>query len=145
MLWSRKAAAASDAPLHPSSHTLVQFAVGHDTFPRHSQKVLQGTVQKVFNRVVSNGLIKNVNGFITKKCRGRLAHVEAIFGGRLDVLVVTPDPPEPAEPAELPQSGSSESHPRVEPLRLGDKIKARARKERLLRKMTFADRFAPLN
>ena len=141
MLWSRKAAAASDAPLHPSSHALVQFAVGHDTFTRHSQKVLQRTVLRVFDRVVSNGLIKNVNGFVTKKCKGRLAHVEAIFGGRLDVLVVTPDPP---EPADLPPSGSSESHPRVEPLHLGDRIKARARKQRLLRKMTFSDRFAPL-
>ena len=100
---------------------------------------MQATVLQVFNRIVSKGLIKNVNGFIINKCGGRLARVEALFGGSLDHLVLAPDPPDP------PQSGSSESHPRVEPLRLGDRIKARARKERLLREMTFADRFAPLN
>jgi hypothetical protein len=122
MHWSRKAAAASDAPLLPSSHTLVQFAVGHATILRYSQKVLQATVLKVFNRIVSKGLIKNVNGFIINKRDGRLARVKALFRERLDHLVLAPDPPDP------PQSGSSESHPGVEPLLLGNRIKARARK-----------------
>ena len=75
-----------------------------------------------------------VNGFIIKKYDGRLARVEALFGGRLDHVVLAPNPP------DLPQLGSSESHPGVEPLLLGDRIKARAREERLLRKTTFSDR-----
>ena len=53
-------------------------------------------------------------------------------------------PPAPA-PAQSQQSGSSESHPGVEPLLLGDRIRARAAKERLLKKMTFSHRFPPLN
>ena len=52
-------------------------------------------------------------------------------------------PPAPA-PAQSQQSGSSESHPRVQPLLLGDRIRARAAKQRLLKKMTFSDRFSPL-
>jgi hypothetical protein len=53
-------------------------------------------------------------------------------------------PPAPA-PAQSQQSGSSESHPGVEPLLLGDRIRARAAKQRLLKKMTFSHRFPPLN
>ena len=53
-------------------------------------------------------------------------------------------PPAPA-PAQSQQSGSSESHPGVEPLLLGDRIRARAANERLLKKMTFSDRFPPLD
>ena len=53
-------------------------------------------------------------------------------------------PPAP-DPAQSQQSGSSESHPGVEPLLLGDRIRARAAKQRLLKKMTFSDRFSPLN
>ena len=48
-------------------------------------------------------------------------------------------PPAPA-PAQSQQSGSSESHPGVEPLLLGDKIRVKAARERLLKKMTFSDR-----
>ena len=53
-------------------------------------------------------------------------------------------PPAPA-PAQSQQSGSSESHPGVELLLLGDRIRARAAKERLLKKMTFSHRFPLLN
>ena len=34
-------------------------------------------------------------------------------------------------------SGSSQSHPMVEPLRLGDRLRANAQKKRLLKKMSF--------
>ena len=99
----------------------------------------------MFNTDVSNGLIKNINGFVLKECKGwtgtvALARVEALFGGSLNDLVLSA-PPQLANP----QSGSSESHPGVEPLRLGDRIKAKAAKERLKKKMTFSDRFSPLN
>ena len=96
----------------------------------------------MFKTSVSNGLIKNINGFVLKECKGwtggvALARVEALFGGSLNDLVLSA-PPQLANP----QSGSSEYHPGVEPVRLGDRIKARAAKERLQRKMTFCDRFA---
>ena len=56
----------------------------------------------MFNTDVSNGLIKNINGFVLKECKGwtgtvALARVEALFGGSLNDLVLSA-PPQLANP-----------------------------------------------
>ena len=104
--------------------------------------LLQETVLEVFHINMSIGLIKLVSHFLCSKCSGNLLIVERLFGGKLHELVFSKEAP---TPAESEQSGSSQSHPCVEPLLLGHRLKANAVKRSLYKKMTFAERFGELN
>ena len=68
---------------------MVRFRSVYSPKVRYSQKLLQATVEHVFKRVVSKGLIKNVNGFLLKRCNGSLSVIEALFGGNLNDLIVS--------------------------------------------------------
>ena len=103
--------------------------------------LLQKTVLEVFDIDLSQGCIKAVSGFLLYKCNGSLLDLEQLFGGNLNELVFSKGAP---APAESEQSGSSESHPSVEPLLLGARLKANAVKRSLYKKMTFSERFGEL-
>ena len=105
--------------------------------------LLQKTVLEVFDIDLSQGCIKAVSGFLFHKCNGNLRIVEQLLGGKLNELVFWKEAPTPAA-AESEQSGSSESHPSVEPLLLGARLKANAVKRSLYKKMTFSERFGEL-
>ena len=104
--------------------------------------LLQETVLEVFHINMSIGLIKLVSHFLCSKCSGNLLIVERLFGGKLHELIFSKEAP---TPAESEQSGSSQSHPCVEPLLLGHRLKANAVKRSLYKKMTFGERFGELN